>query len=313
MQALNGAYLGSLGINSSSPLSELKHSIIDQLCLPAWHMQFLCGEVQLEDEHTFNELVGEATSPAAVDLTAVFDSERILLEVRLEQELYRTWQAMAQLEVVREFETLLDHQRSLRNHKEENEKEISTLELHIQIESLSLVEDKACWKRLQELKQLQRKLDQQQRSLDQQDRDIRQRYTLPTLRDEQRKLNKLKGRARELISELQGMKPLGNNSTWLWLKSSNGFFHGCDLFTMPDVCYGPDPTYYYYSFGPQGPSLHSTEDLYGERWYEDDFLEHYLVEAEDDDSEDDYVPEKVVHFKLSKARREFKGWDRAAH
>lgn len=298
LQALNGASLGILRINSNSRLSELKSAIIDHLSLPAWHMHLLFGEVQLKDEDTHNELVGETPSPASVDLTAVFDSQRILLEVRLEKELYRIWQAKAREEIQR---------RELRNFCDQYstsqyliEDEIEKLDRYILEESLSLGEERACWKRLQELRRRQAR---------------QKRKSAAEYRDKERRLHRIvfvPDRTEEILSELEDMKPPGNNSTWLWLNRSTGL--PLDLFTMPDVCYGPAPRFHHYTFGPQGPSLYS-------RWCrcEDEFCEHYCAALDADAEHEAEVarrvadddPEEVFQFKLSRALRKFEGWGRA--
>lgn len=294
LQGLSGATLGNLVVNSNCSIGALKSQITDQLSLPAWHMHVLFGTAQLKDQQTLEELDGNATSSGSLELTLILDSEQVLSELKLKEELYRSWEALRQLTI--QTAELREYCDSWEVSKL-NEYKLSELESYMQTTSLSLSQEKSCLKQVQELTKKLREAPQDAAEYRRRDAQLTELYTA---------WSKQRQEAHQAKLKLEAITPEVNKSSkfaYLWLKNSDSHVLHFDLFSMPDVLDRPDgesnvSRYPYHSFGPQGPTLYSTC--------------HYWPTQDDDyDTTSDYVPEEVVHFKLSKSRHRFEGWGRA--
>lgn len=292
LHGVNGATLGSVVVNSKVSLAEFRSAVAGKLSLPAWHMHFLLGTVQLNHEQPFEGLVENSVPPAALDLTAIFESDRIIAELALEDKLYRCWEHLRQLR---------DQRRKLFQFCEEwdansLEQRIEMLEFRIQTTSLSSREEKACVKELEDLKRKLRSYHRQETKhgrLQERLNELFRSYW-QTRNCSERMRGKL------LASQPQQDYSSSRALARLWLVRSTGHIPAFDVLSMPDIRLGRQDECHtiQYSFGPQGPHL----------WYpEEDGYDSEDMWS-DADSAKDYVPGAVVHFKSSKSRRKFKGW-----
>lgn len=285
--------MGTVVVNSKVSLAEFRSAVAGNLSLPAWHMHFLLGTVQLNHKQPFEGVVENSVPPAALDLTAIFESDRIIAELALENKLYRCWEHLRQLR---------DQRRKLSQFCEGwnvcfSEQRIEMLEFRIQTTSLSRGEEKACVKEVEDLK---RKLRRYHREETKHGR----------LQDRRNELSRSYWQTRNLSEEMRdkllASQPQQDHSNSralarLWLVRSTGHIPTFDVLSMPDIRLGQQEECHTieYSFGSQGPHL----------WYPEEI--GYDSEEDvwsDADSAKDYVPEAVVHFKSSKSRRKFKGW-----
>jgi hypothetical protein len=291
LHGVSGATLGTVVVNSKVSLAEFRSAVAGKLSLPAWHMHFLLGTVQLNHKQPFEGVVENSVPPAALDLTAIFESDRIIAELALEDNLYRCWEHLRQLgdrrrKLVQFYENCNVH--SL-------EQQIEMLDFRIQTTSLSRREEKACVKELEDLKRKLRgyhRLETKHGRLQERLDELSRRY------GETRYLSE------KLLDELLALQPQQDHSNSralarLWLVRSTGHIPAFDVLSMPDIRLGRQGECHtiQYSFGPQGPHL----------WDRNGYDSEEYVWS-DADSAKDYVPEAVVHFKSSKSSRKFKGW-----